>query len=203
MSTPAAVVTAGNILAGPAALYTGSLDASGNVIGVPAASAVNAVPAASAWTDRGGTSGGVTLLTEQSFFVMRVDQIPDRVGVRQTERNVNVRTSMAEGTLENLALAMNVDLDDIDTGTGFKHFALPFGQAAMFPFEVPVLIDGWAPADGNEARRRRALFRRCVSIENIESPYQKDGLFLIPVTFGALYVNATDSPVEYWDEIDT
>lgn len=200
MSTPAAVVTAGNILAGPAAMYIGSLDASGNVIGVPAASAVNTVPAASAWRDAGATSGGVTLLVEQDMFVMTVDQVPDRVGVRMTARRPNVRTNMAEATLVNLAQALNVDIDEVDDESGYKHFALPFGQAAMFPAEVPILLDGWAPVSANQPARRRALFRRCVSIENIEAGYTKDGMFLIPVTFGALYVNNTDSPVEFWDE---
>jgi hypothetical protein len=200
MSTPAAVVTAGNILAGPAAAYIGSLDASGAVIGVMAASAVNTTPPASAWADMGGTSGGVTLLAEQSMFIMRVDQIPDRVGVRQIERNVNIRMNLAEGTLVNMARALNVAESAITTGTGYREFALPFGQSAMFPTERAILMDGWAPVAANAPRRRRVLCRRVVSIENIEAGYTKDGLFLIPVTFGALYVNNTDSPVTFTDE---
>jgi hypothetical protein len=100
-----------------------------------------------------------------------------------------------------LARAMNVDESAITTGAGYRQFALPFGQAAMFPEERAILMDGWAPTSANEPRRRRVLARRVCSIENIEAGYTKDGLFLIPVTFGAMYVNSTDSPVTYTDEV--
>lgn len=201
MSTPSAVVTKENVLAGPAALYVGTLNASGAVVGAPAASAVNTAPAASAWRDVGGTSGGLQVITNQSFFVMRVDQLPDAVGRRLIERDVLIRTSMAEGTLLNLAMAMNVDPSAITSGTGFQQYELPFGQAAMFPHEVPILADGWAPVDDNLPRRRRVIARRVVSIENIEAGYTKDGLFLIPVTFGAMFVDNSTSPVVYTDEV--
>lgn len=200
MSTPNATVTRENVLAGPAAMYVGTLNASGAVVGAPAASAVNTAPAASAWRDVGGTSGGLQVITNQSFFTMRVDQIPDSLGRRLIERDVLLRTSMAEGTLLNLMLAMNVDPDELDSGTGYQQYELPFGQPAMFPHEVPILCDGWAPVAANAARRRRVIGRRCVSIENIEKGYVKDGLFLIPVTFGCMYVDSATSPVVYTDE---
>jgi hypothetical protein len=203
MSTPSATVVAGNVLAGPAAMFIGSLDASGNVVGAPAASAVNVAPAASAWSNVGGTSGGVTVITNQTMFSMYVDQIPDRVGVRMTQRDVLIRTNMAEGTLINMARAMNVAESAITVGDGYRQFALPFGQAAFFPHERAILMDGWAPVAANAAMRRRVLLRRVVSIENIEAGYTKDGLFVIPVTFGALYVNDTDSPVTFTDEDST
>lgn len=200
MSTPAAVITRENVLAGPAAGYVGTLNASGAVIGAPAASAVNLAPAASAWTDIGGTDGGVTVLTNQSFFVMRVDQVPDPLGRRLIERDVQIKTNMAEGTLENFATAMNVAPSAITSAAGYKQYELPFGQPAMFPYEYPVLFDGWAPVDGNVARRRRFIGRRVISIDNIESAYKKDGLWLIPVTFGAMYVDNSTSPFVYTDE---
>lgn len=181
-------------------MYVGTLNASGAVVGAPAASAVNAAPAASAWRDVGGTSGGLQVITNQSFFVMRVDQVPDSLGRRLIERDVLIRTSMAEATLLNLTLAGNVDPAVITSGTGYQQYELPFGQPAMFPHEVPILFDGWAPVDANEPRRRRVIGRRCVSIENIEAGYTKDGLFLIPVTFGCMYVDNSTSPVVYTDE---
>lgn len=200
MSTPSAVVTKENVLAGPAAAYVGTLNASGAVVGAPAASAVNTIPAASAWRDLGGTSGGLQIITNQSFFVMRVDQLPDAVGRRMIERDVLIRTSLAEATLVNLAMAQNVAPGVITTGTGYRQYELPFGQAAMFPNEIAMLFDGWAPVDANTARRRRVIARRVISIENIEAGYTKDGLFLIPVTFGAMFVDNSTSPVVFTDE---
>lgn len=200
MSTPSAVVTRTNVLAGPAAMYIGSLDASGNVIGEPANAAVNAAPAASAWTDVGGTDGGVQVITNQSFFIMRVDQIPDPLGRRLTERDVLARTNLAEPTLERLSQLLNEPAGTVTSGSGFKAYEIQYGQAAMFPTERCILVDGWAPVDGNTARRRRLILRRVVSTENIESSYRKDGLYFFPVTFGAMFVSNTVSPVKIQDE---
>lgn len=200
MSTPSAVVTRTNVLAGPAALYIGSLDASGNVIGEPANGSVNTTPAASAWTDVGGTDGGVTVIANQSFFVMRVDQIPDPLGRRLTERDLLVRTNLAEPTLERMADALNDLASAVTSGSGFKAYEPLYGQSAMFPTEKAILLDGWAPVDANTPRRRRFIVRRVVSTENVESAWKKDGLYFIPVTFGGMYVSSTVSPTKIIDE---
>lgn len=195
MAGPSSTVTRTNVLAGPGQLWYGVYPTAT----FPADTAVNLGVAASAgWTDAGGTDGGLTVTTNQSFFDKRVDQIPDSLGKVMTERAVQVSTSLAEGTLENLALALNVDPADITSGAGFKKLSLVPGQAAMIPDEFSVIVDGWAPGT---AKRRRALIRRVNSIENVESAYQKDGLWLIPVTFEALYVDSVTSPVAWVDEV--
>jgi hypothetical protein len=95
---------------------------------------------------------------------------------------------------------LNHDPDQFVTdGAGFRKFTMKAGQDAMLPDELSVVVDGWAPGGD---RKRRCLVHRCNSVENVESAYQKDGLWLYPVTFKALYVDASTSPVEWIDEID-
>lgn len=195
MAGPNATVTRTNVLAGPGALYSGLTTAT-----IPADTAVNAAPAVSAgWTDAGGTDDGLTVTVNQSFFEMRVDQIPDIVGRRLTERDVQVTTNLAEGTLENLAVALNDTV--AASGAGFKKIDLVAGQAAMFPTYRSFLIDGWAPATTSASKRRRVVVRRALSIENVETAYKKDEQYLIPVTFGAEFVDSTTSPVTWIDEV--
>jgi hypothetical protein len=191
MSGPSATVTKANVLAGPGALYWG-LQAATN----PADTAVNVTPQASAgWTDAGATDGGLTVTWNQSFFEKRVDQVADVVGRVLTERDVQIQTNLAEGTLENLALALNNTT--ASSGSGYKKLALIPGQAAMIITPIKVIVDGWAPGTN---KRRRFLARSVTSIGNVESSYKKDGMFFVPVTFSAEYVDPTTSPVDTIDE---
>lgn len=197
MSGPRAVVDRETILAGPAQLWWGRF----GVAEIPAPEDVAApLLPADGWTDAGATDGGVTLTNNQSFFRMGVDQVADAVGQRLTERDTQVGTSLAQGTLDNLAIALNHDPDEyITTGVGFKRLTLRAGQDAFIPNELSIVMDGWAPG-GN--RRRRVVLYRAVSIENVESAYQKDGLWLYPVSFNAMFVDSDTSPVEYVDEVE-
>jgi hypothetical protein len=196
MSGPRATVTRTNVLAGPAQLWHGQF----GIATLPDdADVADPLLEADGWTDAGATDGGATQTVNQSFFAMRVDQVPDALGQRLTERDVQIATSLAEGTLRNLATALNHDPDEyITSGVGFQKLTLKAGQDAFLPDELSIILDGWAPGG---AKRRRVLLHRCVSIENVESAYQKDGLWLYPVTFNALYVDAQTSPVEWIDEV--
>jgi hypothetical protein len=190
MAGPSATVTRTNILAGPGAIYSGAVGAV-----EPTDAAVNTTPQASAWTDAGATDDGLTITVNQEFFEIEIDQVADVVGRRLTGRSVQVSTNLAEGTLENLALAVNDSVPA--SGSGYKSLSLVPGQAAMVPTERAILVDGWAPGTN---KRRRLIARRVLSIENVESAYKKDDKYMIPVTFGAHYVDATTSPVKWIDE---
>lgn len=191
MSGPSATVTRTNILQGPGAFYSGAVGAV-----EPTDAAVNTTPQASAWTDAGATDGGLSITVNQDFSEITVDQVADVVGRRLIGRNVTVATNLAEGTLENLALSVNDTTSA--SGAGYKSISLIPGQAAMVPTERAAMVDGWAPGAN---KRRRFIARRVVSIEAVETAYQKDGKFMIPVTFAAHYVDATTSPVKWVDEV--
>lgn len=178
------------VLAGPGTLYYGAFGAT-----EPLDTAVGSVPASAAWTAAGPTEGGLTVTVNQSFFEMRVDQNPDIVGRRLTERDVQVSTQLAEGTLENLSLALNTSTPT--TGAGYKKVSLDGGQTAMIPTEKAIIVDGYAPGSN---KNRRFIARRVVSVEAVETAYQKDGMWLVPVTWGAMYVDSSTSPCDWVDE---
>lgn len=198
MAGPNATITPTELLAGPAAMYISAIDWA---IGMePSDTVVNGSPAASAWTDVGGTDGGLTITVNQSYFAMRVDQVPDVLGYRLTERSVTAATNLAQPTLEKLAMILNESpsASAISTGSGYKKYEMTPGQSVMFPAERAILIDGWAPGT---AKKRRVILRRVTSIENVGSAMNKGALTVFPVTWGAMYVDNTTSPVKWVDEV--
>lgn len=175
-------VTATNLIMGPATLYTGAFGAA-----EPTDAQVNSTPAGSAWTDVGGTNGGLTMTVNQTYTNLDVDQIVDVVGRRLTSRDVEVATSLAEATLQNLALALNGGT--VATGSGATPTTYDPANAisATQPGYSALLFDGWGP----NQLRRRVIVRKVLSNASVGVGYTKDGQTLIPVTWGAHYVNST------------
>lgn len=193
MSVPTTTVTKTDVLAGPAQLFVGL--ANGVVWPLPAE--INSSPTLSGgWKDVGATSGGLTTTVTQTMFQMFVDQVPDLLGNRVTQRIVAVNTSLAQATLDNMAYAVNASPPL--SGTGYsKRLDLTPGQPAMFPVDLAIIVDGYAPGTN---KKRRFWARIVNSIEAVASAQTKDGLVLIPVTFNALYVDSTTSPATWIDE---
>lgn len=199
MSGPNATVTRTNVLAGPGQLW---YDTFAQAV-EPADTDIGS-PLGDTWVDAGATDGGMTVTVNQNFFSMMVDQVPDSLGERLTDRSITVATNIAEGTLEALAIALNHDpataiTEDTATTPAWKKLDLEAGQDAMRPVELAIVVDGWAPGDAQ--LMRRVVLRRVNSVENVGSAWQKDGLYLIPVTFKALYVDSVTSPVSWTDEL--
>ncbi|NUU26111.1 MAG: hypothetical protein HOV68_32115 [Streptomycetaceae bacterium] len=172
-------VTATNLLQGPAELYAGAFGAA-----EPAESAVNDTPAASAWTDLGGTSGGARLTVALTYSELTVDQLVDSPGRRLTKRDVNVATNLAEPTLENLDRALNGGT--AASGSGWKSWEPTNDSSATQPNYFAALLHGWAPGT---AERRMVVVRKALNVANVEMAYQKDGQTLIPVDFAGHYVS--------------
>lgn len=190
MATSTTTTDRTKVLAGPGTLYYGAFGAT-----EPADAAASAAPASGAWTQAGPTDGGLTVSVEQKFFELRVDQNVDIVGRRLTERDVQVSTSLLEGTLTNLAIALNDST--ASSGAGFTKQSMTLGQSSFVPTERAIIVDGPAPGTN---KNRRFIARRVVSIDKVESAYQKDGMWMIPVTWGAMFVDSTTSPCVWIDE---
>jgi hypothetical protein len=182
-------VTVTNLAQGPGTLYTGAFGTT-----EPADAAVNTTPAASGWTDRGGTDGGIKLVMTQTFSELKVDQIVDSPGRRLVKRDFNLQTNLAEVTLENLSLAMNGGT--AASGTGFKTLTPETASSATQPNYIAAILDAWGP----NQMRRRVIARKVLNISNVESAYQKDAQTFIPVDFAAHYVSANVAPFYIQDE---
>jgi hypothetical protein len=182
-------VSTTNLILGPATLYIGAFGAT-----EPAASAVGTVPASAAWTDLGGTTDGVSYTIDQSYTELEVDQIVDRAGSRLTGRTITVTTNLAEGTLTNLAYALNDG--SIVTGAGYSTYDPAFASSATQPTYRSLLIDGFAP----NSKRRRFIVRKVLSTDSVETAYNKDSMTVFSVTWTAHYVTSAISPFQVVDE---
>lgn len=167
-----------NLIQGPATLYRGAFGAA-----EPVDSALNSTPAASAWSDVGGTTDGVKLVIENTYGELEVDQIVDRVGSRLTKRNTSVETNMAEVTLGNLAYALNGGTTA--SGSGYQTYEPNDASSATQPAYSAVLFDGWAP----DLARRRVIVRKVLSVDSIELAYTKDKMSVLKVKLQAHFVS--------------
>jgi hypothetical protein len=182
-------VTTTNLIQGPATLYSGAFGAL-----EPTDTQVNTIPAASAWTDLGGTQDGVKLSVDQNYSELEVDQITLRVGSRLTKQDFTIETSLAEATLENLSLTLNGGT--AASGTGWKSFDPNVTSSATQPNYFAIIMDGYAPSQF----RRRVIGRRMLNTDSSELAYTKDKQTLIPAKFAGHYVSASISPFHIVDQ---
>jgi hypothetical protein len=177
-------VTVTNLVQGPGTLYAaafGSAEPADSIVGV------TADPSAP-FVDVGGTDGGVDLEVAQTFSELDVDQLIDRVGSRVTKRDFSVKTSLAEPTLENWAIAMNAGT--VTSSTGYKTLDPVTATSITQPIYRAIIIDAFATGvktDGT-ANRRRIIVRKVLSTANVGSSYQKDKKTLLPITWTGHYV---------------
>jgi hypothetical protein len=184
------IVSPDNLIQGPATLYRGAYQA---VEPLDTNAALNATPAASSWTDVGGTTDGVKLAIANTYGELEVDQIVEVVGSRLTKRDTTVETNMAEVTLENLAYALNGGTSA--SGTGYKSYEPAAADSATQPTYSAVLFDGWAPS----SFRRRFIVRKVLSTDSIELAYTKDKQTVLAVKLKAHYVSSAVRPYKIID----
>jgi len=185
------------VLMGAATLYNGAFGAT-----EPLDTAINTTPQTSAWTDMGFTNDGSSILLNQEFATMTVDQIADIIGRKMTQRDIQVKTNLAEATLENLTIGLNSGT--VSTGAGpasWKKYVPVFDGTELQPTYFAILLDGYAPASSaGVVKRRRFILRKVLSIDNIEVAYKKGDMTLVPVTFGCHYVSTSIAPFAIVDE---
>lgn len=179
-----AKVTVTNLLQGPAVLYVGEPDdLEPQYTDTPIAPLV--------WRDLGGTDGGARMVTGQTYSNMVVDQIALPVGSRLVSQEVTVATSLAEATLENLALALN---QEAPVGGEIE---LDSEISNAEPLYRKFLIVGQKPGGGP----RLIVIRRCLSTANVEMAWTKDNKTMIPVTFFGYYVDEATKALRISDAV--
>ena len=184
---PVAVTTSA-LTQGPGILYRGTFGQA-----EPADTQVNTAPAASGWTDVGGTLGGVNLTVSQKYKELEGDQIVDTVGRRLVNREAGLETDLAEPTLANLALTLNASVPV--TGAGFASYDPPNDNSAATPTYCALIFDGIAPGGFT----RRIFLRRSLSVADAKFSYAKDKQSVFSVSFAAHYVSSAIRPFRVVD----
>ena len=179
-----------NLTMGPGTIYYGTFGAV-----EPLSSQINTTPAASAWTDVGGTTDGSTVNVNQEYTELAVDQVVDIPGRRLTKRDTQLTTNMAEPTLENLIIALNGGTVTSDATT--DTYEPDNDDSATQPDYIALLMDGFTTA----SRRRRWFGRRALSVESVGIPYKKDEQTVFPVTWSMHYVSSVLSPFKIQDAL--
>lgn len=190
-----AVQNVANLIMGPATIYAG---ASGLITAPPADGSVNSTPAASAWTDLGGTDGGLTMEITPKFTDFSLDQVVDSPGSRLTSRTIMATVTLSEGTLQNLATALNTTVGA--TGANYATLEPNYGAfASQVPY-ISLLVDGFAPSATVANARRRVYLPRVLSTGKIGLVYAKDKQLGFQVQFQAYYVSGTIAPFHITDQ---
>ena len=183
-------VTVANLIMGPGTMYKVDFGAA-----EPADTLVNSTPAASAWTDVGGTMDGVELAVTQEYTELNVDQIVDIPGRRLTKRDFTVKTNLAEPTLEHLDYLMNSATTGVTSGSGFKSLESDVSNSATQPNYKAFIFDGFAPS----SLRRRVIGRKMLNVEDITFAYKKDEQTVFSVSLSGHFVSTTIKPFKIVD----
>lgn len=138
-----------------------------------------------AWRSVGFTTGGVRQNTNVEYAVYEVDQVPQPVGRRIRSRTVTVATTLAEATLDNMALAMAQAADTVTSSAGGTTFEPAADDVLAEPDYSAVLLRGPGP----NGRTRDVIYRRCLPVEAVQVENNKTEAQGVPVTWAADYVS--------------
>lgn len=183
-------VTTTNLIMGPGSLYSGAFGAT-----EPVDTAVNSAPAASAWTDLGGTLNGVELTISQKYTALDVDQLVDVPERRLTSREIMVTTELAEPTMNNLTLALNNNVTAA-SAVGYSNVQPALGTSATQSTYAALIFDGFAP----NGFRRRVIVRKALQTSDMKVKNDKKNQTTLPVVFEAHYVSSSIAPFKVVDQ---
>lgn len=155
----------------------------------------------------GGTQGGVEITWEPDMVDIEVDQYGDAAKVIQSKVKVMLKTTMAEATLNNLAIAWSYDsttdgADILNNNDGANTRTFLFGVQNVYPFEKAVQIEGNAPGSGAAVTKTRKFrTKRAISMESSTISMKRAEATVFAVSFRILPVSG-DVNYEYGKIID-
>ena len=174
---------------------------------------------ATSWRDVGFTSEGFEISYEPQYGEVEVDQLLDSARIFKTQLRVMLRTSMNEGTLENVRIAFgqgtatqtNSVYNSSSTRasasaygadvTGTNVLGLAAGALAEAPVERSLIAVGPAPSQAGKSTERVYLARRVLSMETVSHALRRNESTVYPVTFRCLPANGFAN-AEYGEILD-
>lgn len=188
-------VTTSNIVVGEATVKTGT----SNITMTNAAF--------DSLTDVGATTGGVEISWEPDMVDIEIDQYGDAAKVIQSKVKVIVKTTLAEATLNNLAMAWSYDNADAGADifmntTAANTRTLHFGAQSVYPFEYALQVTGNAPGStASVTKTRKFNTKRAVSFTTSMIAMKRSEATTFEVSFRILPVTG-DAGYEYGKIID-
>ena len=188
-------VTVSNILVGEATVKTGTSNTTMNLNDFDSL------------TDVGATTGGVEISWEPDMVDIEIDQYGDAAKVIQSKVKVMVKTTLAEGTLNNLATAWSYDnvtggADILANNDGANTKSFLFGSQSVYPFEYALQIVGNAPGStASVTKTRKFNTKRAVSFASSMISMKRSEATVFEISFRVLPVTE-DAGYEYGKIID-
>ena len=158
-------------------------------------------------TDVGATQGGLEISWEPDMVDIEIDQYGDAARVIQSKVKVMVKTTLAEGTLKNLAMAWNYDNtiggDALKANTTAANTTtFHFGSQSVNPFEYALQVTGQAPGStASVTKTRKFNTKRAISMTTSMIAMKRAEATVFETSFRILPVTG-DSGYEYGKIID-
>jgi len=143
----------------------------------------------------GYTSGGVNLVASSDRMDKEVDQSYAPVGIHKIRETYQIRTSLAEATLDNLKIVWE-QTEAVVESSPTRTLSWGMNPAVV---EHELEFKGKSP----EGYDRTYTVYKAVVWEVGEIPHMKDALTLIPVTFRILPDTSKPAGKEYGYIVDT
>jgi hypothetical protein len=190
-----------NIIVGAAALFTHDAGPIGYVNGaITDAQAAIDLPALTAsttsyketlsddssYTNIGYTSNGLEVAFQPDFGDVAVDQLLDVARLFKQGMTVNLNTSFAEATLENLLVAIAGNDTDLASASGLQTLKMSAGDLGDVPLERGLVAVGPGSGSTLEPKERIYVAYRALSIENVTVSAKRDEATMFEVSFRLL-----------------
>jgi len=193
-----------NIIVGAAALFThdagpiGYVEATGKVTNAQAATDLPVLTASATsykdtltldndYTNIGYTSNGLELAFQPDFGDVAVDQLLDVARLFKQGMTVNLNTSFAEATLENLLVAIAGKNTDLPAeASGLQTLTMSAGDIGDVPLERGLVAVGPGSGSSLDPKERIYVAYRALSIENVSVSAKRDEASMFEVSFRLL-----------------
>ena len=137
----------------------------------------------------GYTSNGLEIQFQPDFGEVQVDQVLDVAKLYKQGMQVNLNTSFAEATLENLVFALAADADkQLSSVNGNPTLNLSAGELGECPVERGLIAvgPGTGDCDASSSIERVYVAYRALSIESVTVSAKRDEATMFDVSFRLL-----------------
>lgn len=183
------IVGAASVYLGPSWDTTNGTDPAPTPTGTtPYRTTLDATSDPNRWVNAGYTQDGVEVATDPSWTDIEVDQLLDAAKIFQDGMGLNISTTFAEATLDNLLIAWGQAASTISSTATDKYLDIAGGALGASPNERGLIAVGNAPEKASANQYGERIYRayRVLSVEAVSHTLARADATVVPVTFRAL-----------------